>query len=104
MPTSDEGLPLLSGQVGFELMGLVAKLKKAPLVTHALKNEASATGYGADGGDILADFFGGGAAPAGGTAAQKKAEERPEEVKLEVKDSRILNQVLEAALESGDLF
>ena len=56
-------------QAGYELLTLVTKLRKAPLVTHALKKDNQSTGYGADSGDIFADFFGGGGA-AGGKAKE----------------------------------
>ena len=60
---------------------MVTKLRKAPLVTHALKKDNKSTGYGADSGDIFADFFGaqGGAAanqPKDVEADKKKIEER----------------------------
>lgn len=62
---NDEKIPRLSKTAGFELLTLVTKLRKAPLVTHALKKDSKGTGYGADSGDIFADFFGGGAAAGG---------------------------------------
>lgn len=40
-------------------MKIVIKLKKAPAVTNALKSDEGSTGYGADVGDIFADFMGG---------------------------------------------
>lgn len=65
-------------------------------MTHALKkndNAGAGGGYGADSGDIFADFFGGGggAMNKGGAGDGKQEEKKVEEVKLEVKDGKILN-------------
>jgi hypothetical protein len=66
---------------------MVIKLKKAPKVTHALKDDEGSTGYGADVGDIFADFMGGGPAK----AETKKEEPKVEKPKLEVDGSKLLN-------------
>ena len=60
--------------IGYELNKMVIKLKKAPKVTHALKDHEESTGYGADVGDIFADFMGG---PSSKTET-KKVEEKVE--------------------------
>ena len=66
---------------------MVIKLKKAPKVTHALKDDEGSTGYGADVGDIFADFMGG---PATKTETRKE-EAKVEKPKLEVDGSKLLN-------------
>jgi hypothetical protein len=66
---------------------MVIKLKKAPKVTHALKDDEGSTGYGADVGDIFADFNGGGPSK----VETKKDEPKVEKQKLEVDGSKLLN-------------
>ena len=50
-------LPLITENAGFELSLIVKKLKKAPLVNLALKQDEGSGGYGADTSDLLNDFF-----------------------------------------------
>ena len=50
-------MPLITGVSGPELQKVVAKLKKAPRVVDALKENSSSTGYGADLGDDIFDDF-----------------------------------------------
>ena len=57
--TKDKFVPVVTDSIGYELNKMVIKLKKAPKVTHALKDDEGSTGYGADVGDIFADFMGG---------------------------------------------
>ena len=79
-------MPLVTQSIGYELNKMVVKLKKAPKVTHALKDDEGSTGYGADAGDIFADFMG------GPTKVETKKEETKEEKpKLEVDGSKLLN-------------
>ena len=53
---------------------MVIKLKKAPKVTHALKDHEESTGYGADVGDIFADFMGGPSSKTETTKVEEKVE------------------------------
>jgi len=66
---------------------MVIKLKKAPKVTHALKDDEGSTGYGADAGDIFADFMGGPTTK----IETKKEEPLVEKPKLSVDGSKLLN-------------
>jgi hypothetical protein len=49
----DSFLPVLTQSQGYEVLVMVTKLMKAPLVTQALNKGSVSTGYGAD----LFDFY-----------------------------------------------
>ena len=87
----DQYLPVVHAHTGYDLITMINKLKKAPLVTQALKKDEGNTGYGADGGDLFDDFMGG---PS--TSTKKKEEEAKEKAEagrseLEINSSLLLN-------------
>jgi hypothetical protein len=87
---------VISEHSGYELLLLLEKLRKAPLVTQALKKEKGTTGYGADVSDIFADFLG-----ASSSNQQElnvvtpKIEEKPAII---VKASELLTQALNVGI------
>ena len=52
----------------------------------------------------MMNFFGDDDAEADAEAKQEGAQDAEEELKLEVTDSHVLNQILEAAIDAGDLY
>lgn len=63
-----------------------------------MKTDEGSTGYGADVGDIFADFMGGPAKK----EEVKKEEKKEEKAKLEVKGSKLLTQTLHEAYRQLD--
>ena len=88
----DGYLPLLSEFQGYELLVMVSKLMKAPLVTQTLTKNSAST-YGAD----VFDFF--------DDSSHKKEEEKKEEVaKIEIDNTVILSQLLRESMLKHDMF
>lgn len=97
-PKADDALPLVTLYAGFELPAAIVILRRAPRVVDALKGSNSATGYGADDGDIFADFD----APSTSKKAAAKAVQ--EKVELKIDQTVLLQQMLSGFVAKKDLF
>ena len=93
--TSDEYLPVVTLYSGLELVEMINRVQKAPRVVDALKGNNAATAYGADEGDIFADF---------GAAASNKAKAREPEkkVELDINQTLLVSQMLRSFLSKRD--
>lgn len=94
----DDALPLVTLYAGFELSAAIVILQKAPRVIDALKGNNSATGYGADDGDIFADF------DAPSKTKKAAANTVKQKVELKIDQTALLQQMLSGFVAKKDLF
>lgn len=99
----DRYIPLVCDNSGYELGKLIAKLKKAPLVTQALKKDEGATGYGADGGDIFAAFMSASEQKAAKEAEEERKKKEANKPVLRIDDGQLLSQLLLESVKKQDM-